>query len=77
MRVVKVETEGEALDIPSMRELDDDAYAAYLRDTLFFVDHHDILRSSLGEYPVATSERQVRRFIRYLEEVAARMKEAE
>ncbi|MCG7360817.1 hypothetical protein MHZ93_06080 [Roseomonas sp. ACRSG] len=77
MRFIKVEADGEAIDIPRMRELDVDAYAAYVKEALFFVDHHDILRSSFGEYPIATSEQQVRRLIQYLEGVAQRMKEAE
>jgi hypothetical protein len=76
-RWIKIAVNEEALDIQSMREMDAAFYAAYLEDTLFFVDHHDILRAQLGEYPIATSEKQIRALIQYLEGVARRMKEAE
>jgi hypothetical protein len=73
---VTVHKDAEALDIPSMRELDEASYRQYIDTELFFLDHHDVFRSAMGEYPIATTERQVRILIEHLETVAARMKEA-
>ena len=77
MRWITIEVADKAVDIPTMREMDTGLYAAYLEDTLFFVDHHEILRAQLGEYPIATTAQQVQVLIQYLEGVARRMKEAE
>ena len=63
----------EVLDIPTMRELDGEAYKAYVRDHLLWVDHHEVLRSTLAEYPYATSPEQVDALIEVLREFRERM----
>ena len=73
---VNVDKNAEAIDIPSMRELSDGEYLSHIDGDIFFVDHHDILRAIHGDYPIATTEAQVRVLITYLEGVADRMKEA-
>lgn len=59
----------DVVDIPTMREMGSgDAYLNYLSEHLFFVDHHDVLRSVLGEWPIAVTKGQVEVLIRYLQE---------
>jgi hypothetical protein len=70
---VKVDKDDEAIDIPSMREMSDSEYVSYIASDVFFVDHHDILRATFGEYPIATSARQVEFLISHLQKIAARM----
>ncbi len=65
------------VDIPTMREMRPDEYAAYLRNGLFFIDHHDILRDTVIEHPIAATSQQVQILIDYLATVKARMQEAE
>lgn len=71
---VTVDYDANAADIPTMREMPIDGYASYIAHDLFFVDHHDILRAVLGEYPIATSPEQVDELIRYLKKVSAKMR---
>jgi hypothetical protein len=73
MSWITVKTDAEAIDIPEMTDTTLEAYDSYVRNNLFFVDHHDVLRSAIGEYPIATTKEQVRCLIEYLEEVAQRM----
>lgn len=73
---VTVDKNAEAIDIPSMRELSDGSYLHHIDGEIFYVDHHDILRAIHGDYPIATTEAQVRVLITYLETVADRMKAA-
>jgi hypothetical protein len=63
----------EVLDIPTMRELDAESYKAYVRNHLMWVDHHDVLRSTLAEYPYATTPEQVDALISVLQEFRSRM----
>lgn len=52
--------DAEVYDIPTMHKLSDEQYRALLRDeSLIFVDSHDILRASIGEYPIATKLKQL------------------
>lgn len=73
---VTVDYDANAADIPTMREMPVDGYATYIANDLFFVDHHDVLRAVLGEYPIATSAEQVEELIRYLKGVSTRMRGA-
>jgi hypothetical protein len=71
---IETEVKIEALDIPTMAELDAGAYRAYLEQTLFFVDHHGVFRSLLGEFPIVTSREQLEILIKYLrDEVQPRL----
>lgn len=74
---VTIEYGANAIDIPTMRGISDTEYASYIDGDLFWVDHHDILRAVLGEYPIATTSAQVEQLISYLQGVAQRMRAAE
>jgi len=60
-----------------MRGISNTEYASYIDGDLFWVDHHDILRAVLGEYPSATTSDQVEQLLTYLQGVAQRMRAAE
>ena len=70
---IKVEANGEAIDIPSMREMSIEEYESYLKNDLLFVDHHDVLRSVIGEYPIAVTKEQMETLIVYLKNMKVRM----
>lgn len=74
---VTVDFDDNAVDIPTMREMSAQDYAAYIHNGLFFVDHHEILRAVLGEYPIATTPEQIEHLISYLKGVSARMRGTE
>jgi len=74
---VTIEYGANAIDIPTMRGISNTEYASYIDGDLFWVDHHDILRAVLGEYPIATTSAQVEQLITYLQGVAQRMRAAE
>ncbi|MNM34508.1 hypothetical protein D3C81_451550 [compost metagenome] len=65
---VKFTFNDEVVDIDTMRQFSVDEYRSYLEPYLFFVDHHGILRSTLGQWSYATKAEQVRELIRYLQE---------
>lgn len=69
---IKVSTEGEAVDIPTMQSMSAEEYAQYVEYELFFIDHHDVLRSAFGEYPIACTETQIDQLISYLEKAKQR-----
>lgn len=73
MAWLKVETDAEALDIDGMRDASPEFYEEYIRETLFLVDHHDVLRSNFGEYPIAVTKDQMKTLIKFLQETAERM----
>lgn len=70
---LKVETDSSAADIPEMREMPAGEYLQYVKSALFFIDHHDVLRSAMGEYPLAVTKEQIKLLIQYLQEVQARV----
>ncbi|WP_210669071.1 hypothetical protein [Pseudomonas protegens] len=74
---VTIEYGANAIDIPTMRGISNTEYASYIDGDLFWVDHHDILRAVLGEYPIATTSAQVEQLISYLQGVAQRMRTVE
>jgi hypothetical protein len=74
---VTIEYGANAIDIPTMRGISNSEYASYIDGDLLYVDHHDILRAVLGDYPVATTSAQVEHLITYLQGVAQRMRDAE
>jgi hypothetical protein len=71
---VTIEPGVNAIDIPTMRELSIAEYVSYVENDLFRVDHHEVLRAGLGEYPIATTPAQVERLITYLQGVAQQMR---
>ncbi|MNH88011.1 hypothetical protein D3C81_727770 [compost metagenome] len=74
---VTIDTDANAVDIPSMHKMPLDEYASYVDGGLFFVDHHEVLRAVLGEYPIATTSKQVEHLISYLQVVAEKMRGGE
>lgn len=69
----KTTVEIEAMDIRTMSELDLDSYRSYL-DEMFWVDHHDVLRSQHGGFPVAATASQLDALIDYLRQQRSRLK---
>lgn len=71
---IKARFNEDVVDIPTMREMGaGEGYIGYVQESLFFVDHHDVLRSVLGEWPIAVTKEQVHALIRYLhDEVLSR-----
>ena len=74
---VTIDTEANAVDIPSMYKMPPNEYSSYVDGGLFFVDHHEILRAVLGDYPIATTVDQVELLIGYLKGVAEKMRGGE
>ncbi|MEV1965810.1 hypothetical protein ACM7OS_22560 [Pseudomonas aeruginosa] len=66
----------DVIDIPTMHELPRKQYIDYIENNLFWVDHHDVLRATHGEYPIATSSQQIDDLVDYLKSVAQRMRSA-
>lgn len=63
-------------DIPTMQSMPNSEYFSYIDNSLFWVDHHDVLRATHGEYPIATSSEQIEVLISHLKSVADRMRKA-
>lgn len=61
------------MDIPTMHKSNTEEYKNHLEPCLFFVDHHDILRATQGEYPIATTPEQIDMLIDYLQQVKSQM----
>lgn len=66
MAKLKVTVDEMAVDIPTMREMSTKEYQRYLQNELLFVDHHDVLRSGPGQYPLAVTRQQLRALIAFL-----------
>lgn len=64
---VKARMNEDVVDIPTMRTFDKAEYLGYMQERLFFTDHHGVLRSTLGEWPVTVTKTQVRALIEYLQ----------
>lgn len=76
MSTYKGTIEIEAVDIPSMARMSDDEYREFLRTHgLFWIDHHEILRSTPANYPLATRRSQLDILIAALQHYRDRMRE--
>lgn len=64
---MKYTIEIDAVDIPTMYKMSDSEYQQYIEDELFFVDHHDVLRSHIAQYPLAVTRKQLRLLILHLQ----------
>lgn len=63
-----------AIDIATMESLSIGEYSDYLREEgLFYLDHHEVFRSSGAGFPIATSKKQLETLIKYLESIKHRM----
>ena len=65
-----------AADIPTMETMSIEAYNNYLPE-LLWVDHHDVLRATQGEYPVAVTPPQLDALIAFLESLRPRFAEGD
>jgi hypothetical protein len=67
----------ECVDIPTMSGMSDNEYLEFVRlgelGGLMYVDHHDVLRSYVADYPLATSREQFDILIEYLQTLRSRM----
>ena len=74
MTTYKGTIEIEATDIPTMRQMSNSEYWDFVkRGELFFIDHHDVVRSTPAEYPLATSRQQLEMLIEALKKFRDRM----
>lgn len=73
----KTTVEIEAADIRTIKGMSLADYEAYIRDGngIVWVDHHDVLRSGIAEYPIAANKAQLRAFIAYLRELESKLGE--
>mgnify|MGYP007087007391 CR=1 FL=1 len=64
-----------SIDIITMEGLSNSDYKQYLNDEgLFYIDHHEVLRSSGAGLPIATSKEQVKILIKHLERQIPKMR---
>lgn len=64
---IKAKINEDVVDIPTMREMTSEEYLSYVRQDLFFIDHHEVLRSTIGEWPIAVTKAQVESLITFLQ----------
>lgn len=70
---LKIEVNENAVDIPTMRDMSLAEYQTYIENELLFIDHHDVLRSGMGQYPLAVTREQVRALIAYLQAIGSQV----
>lgn len=63
----------EVMDIPTLGTLPAADYKGYAETHLLYIDHHDVIRATVGDYPLATSVAQADELIKLLEEYKQRM----
>lgn len=66
----------DVVDIPTMQSMSASEYSNYIENSLLWVDHHDVLRVTHGDYSVAASSEQVELLINHLKVIAAEMRRA-
>lgn len=66
----------DVVDIPTMESMPVSEYPEYIENSLFWGDHHDVLRATHGDYCIATSSEQVEQLINHLKVVADGMRSA-
>lgn len=70
---MKHTVEIEAADIPTMYNMSPTEYSQYIANELLFVDHHDVLRSQIAQYPLAVTREQISILITYLQSLESRV----
>lgn len=64
----------EVVDIPTMYEMSDGQYREFIASgELIYIDHHDVLRSYVADYPFATTREQMDIFIQELQKLRDKM----
>ncbi|MNF50367.1 hypothetical protein D3C84_316620 [compost metagenome] len=66
----------DVVDIPTMQSMSAAEYSNYIENSLLWVDHHDVLRATHGDYSIATSSEQVELLINHLKVVADALRRA-
>jgi predicted nucleic-acid-binding protein len=64
---MKHTVEIDAVDIPTMYKMSIEEYKNYIETEVFWVDHHDVLRSAIAQYPLAVTREQLHTLIAYLQ----------
>ena len=70
---MKHTVEIDAADIPSMYKMSKEEYKYYIENELFFVDHHDVLRSAIAQYPIAVTRDQLEILITHLQSLRSKV----
>lgn len=73
---ITIEIGVDVVDIPTMESMSAPEYSDYVENSLFWVDHHDVLRLTHGDYSIAATSEQVGILINHLKGVAERMRSA-
>ncbi len=67
----------ECVDNPTMLGMSDNDYREFLRlgelGGLMYVDHHDVLRSYVADYPLATTREQFDILVEHLQTLRSKM----
>lgn len=66
----------DVVDIPTMQSMSAAEYSSYIENSLLWVDHHDVLRATHGDYSIATSSEQVELLINHLKVVSDALRRA-
>ena len=69
MNFRKIELDEDLVDIPTMESMPIEGYLPYVDQYLMFVDHHDVLRATQGEYPIAVTKQQLDALISHLQSI--------
>ncbi len=69
----RIDEEDQVVDIPTMAAMGGTEYSAYMHDHLLYMDHHEVLRTNIGDYPLATSREQIDALIEVLQRYKSRM----
>jgi hypothetical protein len=73
---ITIDIGADVVDIPTMQSMSAAEYASYIENSLLWVDHHDVLRATHGDYSIATSSEQVELLINHLKAVADALRRA-
>jgi hypothetical protein len=74
IKKIPISGEFESVDIPTMYEMSDQEYLEFIQnDGLMYVDHHEILRSSVAGYPLATTLEQIDILIKELQKTRSKL----
>ena len=68
-KTITVNTDVDAIDIPTMSKMSNDEYRDYLRGEGLMFINDGVLRSTAGGYPIATSREQIDALIEHLQRV--------
>lgn len=73
MAKLKVTVREGAVNIPTMPKMSTGEYQSNLQNEFFLLDHHDVLRSGPGQYPLAVARQQLRALIAFLKSLEGKV----